>query len=49
MCLLLSRTREEIVGASLSAFMPPGANGGLTGNRSVPERKGHMAGRFPAA
>ena len=47
MCLLLSRTREEIVGASLSAFMPPGTTADLHEIEAFLKEEGTWRGVFP--
>jgi hypothetical protein len=46
-CLLLSRTREAIVGASLSAFMPPGAKADLHEIEAFLKQEGKWRGVFP--
>jgi PAS domain S-box-containing protein len=47
MCVLLNRTREKIVGASLSAFMPPGTSANLREIEVVLREEGTWRGVFP--
>jgi PAS domain S-box-containing protein len=47
MCLLLNRTREEVVGAPLSAFMPAGTKANLHEIEAFLKADGTWRGMFP--